>query len=49
MPLSHQEQCCSIDVGKALACAYRNNPENFKRESRGLILSVISGKYWTVL
>lgn len=34
MPLSQEEQCCSIDVGKALACAYRNNPENFKRESR---------------
>lgn len=34
MPLSQQEQCCSIDVGKVLANAYKNNSDNFKRESQ---------------
>lgn len=34
MSLSQQEQCCSIDVGKVLANAYKNNPDNFKRESQ---------------
>lgn len=34
MPQSQQEQCCSIDVGKALANAYKNNPDEFTRESK---------------
>lgn len=34
MPLSQQEQCCSIDVGKVLASAYKNNPTEFTKESK---------------
>lgn len=34
MPLSQQEQCCFIDVGKVLSNAYKKNPDEFKEESQ---------------
>jgi hypothetical protein len=33
MPHEQQEQCCSIDVGKVLSNAYKNNPVEFTKES----------------
>lgn len=33
-PISQQEQCCNIDVGKVLANVYKLNPKEFKRESK---------------
>ncbi len=34
VPLSQQEQCCTIDVGKVLANAYKADPKGFERESK---------------
>lgn len=34
VPLSQQEQCCSIDVGKVLANAYKANPSKFEKEAK---------------
>ncbi len=34
MPHEQQEQCCSIDVGKVLSNTYKNNPEEFTKESK---------------
>lgn len=33
VPHEQQEQCCLIDVGKVLSNAYKNNPEEFTKES----------------
>lgn len=34
MPLSQQDQCCTIDVGKVLANEYKKNPSDFEKESK---------------
>lgn len=34
VPLSQQEQCCTIDVGKVLANAYKADPKGFEKEAR---------------
>lgn len=34
MPHEQQEQCCSIDVGKVLSNAYKNNPAEFTKKSK---------------
>ena len=34
VPLSQQEQCCTIDVGKVLANAYKADPKGFEREAK---------------
>lgn len=34
VPLSQDDQCCIIDVGKVLANAYKENMEEFIKESR---------------
>lgn len=33
LPQSQQDQCCIIDVGKVLAIAYKNNPDEFNEQS----------------
>ena len=33
LPQSQQDQCCIIDVGKVLANAYKNNPDEFNEQS----------------
>jgi len=33
-PYSQQDQCCTIDIGKALANAYKNNPLTFEKEAK---------------
>lgn len=34
IPTSQQDQCCTIDIGKALANAYKNNPSTFEKEAK---------------
>ncbi len=34
VPLSQQDQCCSIDVGKVLANAYKANPVMFEKDAK---------------
>ena len=34
IPQEQQEQCCFIDIGKILANAYKNAPEEFAKESK---------------
>lgn len=34
VPLSQQDQCCCIDVGKVLANAYKANPVKFEKEAK---------------
>lgn len=34
VPLSQQEQCCTIDVGKVLANAYKADPKGFEKEAK---------------
>ena len=34
IPTSQQDQCCTIDIGKALANAYTNNPSTFEKEAK---------------
>ena len=34
VPLSQQDQCCTINIGKVLANAYTNNLSTFEKESK---------------
>lgn len=34
VPISQQDQCCTIDVGKVLANAYKEKPVEFEKEAK---------------